>query len=327
MAMDPQTLKERTRGVIHLVMTHFDSDAELDLKSLRKSVKHVADSLKGNDAVFLITGSTAEFYAMTDEENERVIQTVVETVAGAFPVIAGTARPGTKWTIMASQKAQQLGADGVMVVNPFYHLVTLDGLYRHHRDVAQNIDIGIMIYNNPVTSKMWIPPELMAKLSKIRNIVLDKENTSNVVGYYWMQKAVNRADMEIVCGLGQLFYPFESLFRCPGYVTELANFAPALAIELDKAAKKRDSDKLTALMDRISIYHQFIADCAKRRGALPTVLSPHIAIAELPFYQSICKKAMELVGLPGGIVREPMENITDAEKGELKVVLNKMGVL
>jgi len=327
MAMDPKTLKERAKGVVHLVMTHFQDDGELDLKSLRKSLQHVVGALKGNDAVFLTTGSTAEFYAMTDEENDKVIQTVVETVAGAFPVIAGTARAGTKPTILASQRAQKLGVDGVMVVNPYYHLVTLDGLYRHHRDVAQSIDVGVMIYNNPVTSKLWIPPELMARLSKIKNIVLDKENTSNVVGYYWMQRAVDRADMEIICGLGQLFYPFEALFRAPAYVTELANFAPALAVDLDKAAKKRDAEKLTALMDRVASYHQFIADCAKRRGALPTVLSPAVSIPDLPFYQSVCKKAMELVGLPGGIVREPMENITAEEKGQLKDVLKKMGVL
>ncbi len=327
MALDPKTLKERAKGVIHLVMTHFQDDGDLDLKSLKKSVQHVVTALKGNDAVFLTTGSTGEFYSLTEEETDKVIQTVVDTVGGAFPVIAGTGRAGTTPTILASQRAQKLGVDGVMVVNPFYHLVTLDGLYRHHRAVAESVDVGIMIYNNPVTSKMWIPPELMAKLSKIKNIVLDKENSSNVVSYYWMQRAVKREDMEIVCGLGQLFYPFEALFHAPGYVTELANFAPQLAVDLDRAAKRRDADKLTALMDRIALYHQFITECAKRRGALPTVLSPHISIPDLPFYQSVCKKAMELVGLPGGIAREPMENITEEEKGQLKEVLRKMEVL
>ncbi len=327
MSMQPNELKEKTRGVVHLVMTHFDDAGELDLKSLRQSVSHVVKSLKGEEAAFLVTGSTAEFYAMTDEENEQVIRTVVEEVNGAFPVIAGAGRPGTKWAIKASQRAQQLGADGVMIVNPFYHLVTKDGLYRHHKTIAENVDIGIMIYNNPVTSKVWVSPDLMAKLSKIQNIVLDKENTSNVVAYYWTQDVVDPEDMRIITGVGQLFYPFEALVGSPGYVTELANFAPHLATGLHRAAVARDIGKLSSLLDTIAMYHRFIATVAQRRGALPTVLSPAVSIDELPFYQSVCKAAMSAVGLPGGITREPMENITEQEKEELKGVLKRMGVL
>jgi len=327
MAMKPAVLKEKAKGVIHLVMTPFTSDEELDLASLKKAVEHVATSLKGTDAVFLTTGSTGECYAMTDEESEKVIATVVEAVNGAFPVMAGTGRCGTRWTIKASQKAQSLGADGVMVVNPFYHLVTTEGLYRHFKEVAENIDIGIMVYNNPVTSKLWIPPELMARLSKVPNIVLDKENSSNVVSYYWTQKLVDRKDMEIVCGLGQLFFAFEALFNCPGYVTELANFAPTLASDLYRAAKAHDTAKLQNLIDRISLYHAFISKCVARHGSIPTVLSPLISIPDLPLYQSVCKNAMDLTGLCGWKTRRPMEEITSDEKAELKRVLSEMEVL
>jgi len=328
MAMKPQELKEKTKGIVHLVMTHFDKKGELDLQSLRKSVGHVVNALKGEDAVFLVAGSTAEFYAMTDEENEKVISTVVEEVNGAFPVITGTARAGTEWTIKASQRAQEIGADGVMVVHPYYHLVTYEGLYKHHKAVAENIDIGIMIYNNPVASKLWIPPELMVRLSKIKNIVLDKENTTNVVGYYWMQRAVDPEDMVIICGLGQMFFGFESIFGCPAYVTELANFAPDIAIGIYRAAKNRDIDKLTKLIDKIAIYHEFISKCAQKRGALPTVLSPHVSLSDQPLYQCVTKAAMELIGLPGGKTRAPMEEeITSEEKTELKGIMKKLGAL
>ena len=68
-----------------------------------------------------------------------------------------------------------LGADGVLIVNPYYQPVIKEGLIRHFKD------IGIMIYNNPVTTKLWIPPDLIARLSKVDNIVADKENTTNVV--------------------------------------------------------------------------------------------------------------------------------------------------
>ncbi|MQY59110.1 MAG: hypothetical protein GH144_05820 [Clostridia bacterium] len=327
MSMSPKELKERTKGVLHLVMTPFDENEELDEKALRKSVRYVLDKLKGEDAVFIPTGSTGEFYAMNDEECKRVVKITVEEVNGRFPVISGTGRAGTKLSIEMSRFAQDVGADGVMVVLPYYHLLTKEGIYRHYKRIAESIDIGIMVYNNPVASKLWIPPDLMARLSKIENIVADKENTANAVAYYWMQKAVDPKDMVIVCGLGQLMYPFEALFGCPGYVTELANFAPDIATGLYKVAMQKDFSKLTELMDKIAPYHQFISKIAQKRGALPTALSPHIAIAELPLYQSVCKEAMNLIGLPGGRVRDPMENITAEEKQELRGILKELGVL
>lgn len=327
MSMSPKQLKERIKGVLHLVMTPFDENEELDEKALREGVRYAVDKLKGEDAVFIPTGSTGEFYAMSDEECKRVAEIVVEEVNGKFPVIVGTGRAGTRLTIKMSRLAQDIGADGVMVVLPYYHLVTKEGIYRHYKKIAESIDIGVMVYNNPEVSKLYIEPDLMAKLSKIENIIADKENTPNAVGYYWMQRAVDPEDMVIVCGLGQLMYPFEALFGCPGYVTELANFAPDIATGLYKAALQKDLNKLTELADKIAIYHEFITKLARKRGALPTVLSPHITINELPFYQSVCKEAMNLVGVPGGRVRDPMENITSEEKDELKGILKDMGVL
>ena len=328
MPMTPEEFRKSLRGVVHLVMTPFDENDEVDENSLRRSVKHVSNALRGEEAVFLVTGSTAEFYAMTDEENKKVIRVVVEELNGEFPVLAGTGRGGTRLTIQMSQAAQELGANGVLVVNPYYHLVTEEGLYRHYKQVAENIDIGIVIYNNAVTSKLWISPELMARLSKIPNIVGDKENTSNIAAYYLMQRAVDPEDMTMITGVGQLFYPFEVLFRSKGYVTELANFAPEIAVELHRAAKSKNIDKMTELMDkRISPYHLFLSRCAKRHGKIPTVLSPHIAIDELPIYQSACKSAMNLIGLSVGRAREPMENITAEEKEKLRGVLKQIGVL
>ena len=325
--MKPQELKENTKGIVHLVMTHFDEEGEVDEKAIRVSVKHVANALKGIDAVFLTTGSTAEFYAMTDEECKKIIKMVIEEVNGEYPVITGTARAGTKWTIEMSQYAQDAGADGVMIISPYYNPVTQEGLYRHYKKIAESIDIGIMIYNNPVISKLWIPPELMARLSKIENVVALKENTADALKYYWMQKAVDPEDMVIICGIGQLMFPFEAIYGCPGFVTELANFAPHIAVDFYKAAMKRDFDKLTELTDKIAPYHRFINKLAQKRGVLPTILSQYMSGSVLPFYQSIIKEAMSLIGLPGGKVREPMENLTAQEKEMLREVLENMDVL
>ena len=242
-------------------------------------------------------------------------------------MVAGTGRAGTTLTVKASQKAQESGADGVMIVPPYYQPVTTEGLYRHYKTIAENIDLGIMVYNNPMASRLWIPPALMARLSKIETIVADKENTTNALAYYSMQRAVDPDDMVIICGVGQLMYPFEALFGSPGFVTEFTNFAPEIAISLYKAGQQKDFTTLTRLADTIMPYFQFLSKLAQRRSPIPTILSPYISSNELPLYQSVIKAAMALTGLPGGIVREPMENITDQEKEELRDVLKNMGVL
>lgn len=327
MAMTPEQLINRLKGMVHLVMTHFDRDDALDFKALRTALNHAVQALQGEDAVFLTTGSSAEFYALTEEENQRIIETVVEEVGGAFPVVAGAGRPGTGLTVEASRKAQKAGADGVLIVNPYYQPVTREGLYRHYKTVADNIDIGIMIYNNPVASKLWIPPDLMARLSRVRNIVADKENTSSAGAYYAMRRAVDPTDMVIVAGLGHLMFSFEAMYGCPAFVTELVNFAPQIAIGIYHAAVKRDFTALTELVNRVSPFYDFLSRCARRRGAVPTIISPAFPVGDLPLYQSVIKAAMSLVGLPGGPVRAPMENISEQEREELRGVLKSIGIL
>jgi 4-hydroxy-tetrahydrodipicolinate synthase len=327
MPMNPKELKDRVKGVIHLVMSPFDEKGDLDTEALKRCVNHVAQALEGNDAVFVTTASTGEFYAMTDEECRTVMRVTVEEVAGRFPVFGGTGRSGTRRTIELSRYAQEVGADGVMVLCPYYQPVTEDGLYRHFKSLAGSIDIGIMIYNNPYTTKLWIPPHLMARLSKIPNIIANKENTADVAGFYFMQRAVDPADMVIVCGIGQLVYPFFALLKCPGFVTEFANFAPDTAVSLYKAAVQRDFDKMLELTDRIAPYYEFRAKAFAKRSRVPTVAAPGVAASDLALVHSIIKEAMTLIGLPGGTVREPLEKITAEEREQLRKVLQDMGVL
>jgi len=327
MMMKPGELKKKTRGIIHLVMTHFDKNGLIDEQALRTSVDYAAKALKGQDAMFMTLGSTAEFYAMSDEECKQIIRIVVEQVNGRFPVITGVGRSGTKPTIEMARYAQQTGADGLMVMSPYYLPATEDGLYRHFSQVAESVDIALLIYNNPSTTKLWIPPPLMAKLSKIDNIIADKETVSDILAFYWMQKTIDPKDMVVLCGVGQMMVQFCAVVNCPGFVTEYVNFAPEIAIGLYDAMKKKDFDMLARISDRIAPYHSFVSKIAKKRGALPSVVSPYILSPTLPFIQSVVKEAMALKGLPGGKAREPMENLTQDEIKELKQVLQEVGVL
>jgi 4-hydroxy-tetrahydrodipicolinate synthase len=325
MSMTPEQLRDRIKGIVHMPMTHFGDEDEIDEGAIRLAVQHALKALEGEDAVFLIAGTTAEFYALTDEEVLRIIGLIVEEVSGRFPIIAGTGRAGTKLTIEMSQKAQHLGVDGVLIVPPYYNLATEEGLYRHYKSAAQSIDIGIMVYNNPVASKLWIPPHLMRRLSKIPNVIADKENTPNAPAFYMMQRVIDPQDMVIITGLGHLMFSFEMLYDVPAFVTELVNFAPQLVVDLYRAARNRNHQRVKELVQKLASYDRFVGECARRR-VIPTVLSTSTGGSESPIYQSIIKEAMNLVGLPGGKVRQPMENITPEEKEELRKVLQCMGV-
>ena len=324
--MNPKKFLKSLKGVVHLVMTPFDDDGELNEEALRDSLSYTMEKLKGEDAVFLAGGSTAEFYAMTDEECLRYTKIVTDEVGGAFPVLVGTSRAGTRYTAQVSLAAQEAGADAVLVVNPYYHTTTEDGLYRHYRTVAESVEIGVVIYNNAVTSKLWISPDLMGRLAKIDNIVGDKENVSNPVLYRRMQNAVDPDDMVIFCGLGHEMFSFEALYGCPAYVTELANFAPQAAVEIYRSAKEGRFDDLSRAVSRLDPYMQFLAKAAARRGSLPTILSPQVSISGLPLYQTMIKESMKIVGLPMGKVREPMENLTGKEIEELREALEQSGI-
>jgi 4-hydroxy-tetrahydrodipicolinate synthase len=325
MPTTPKQMKDALKGVVHLVMTPFDKNEELDEVVLHRTVRDAVAVLKGEDAVLLTTGSTGEFYAMNDEENKRVCRIVVEAANREIPVMVGTARGGTKATIEMSQYAQSVGADGVMIVPPYYHLVTREGLYRHYQKVAASIDIGIMIYNNSITSKIYVDPQMLARLSKIPNIIACKENVWNIMAFYAAAKAVDAEDMVMICGVGHMMYKFEAPYGAVGYVTELANFVPHVAIGLYKACQKRDHTEIERWADIIAPYAAFVGRMVAKRGPLPTVLSPAITVADQPMYQGVCKAAMTLVGKPVGKAREPMENLTDEEIRELAGILKGMG--
>jgi 4-hydroxy-tetrahydrodipicolinate synthase len=326
MGMKPQELRENLKGVMHLVLAPFNEKNELDEAALRTQLRYSVSQFKGEEVVFMAGASTSEFYAMSDEENKRYNQIVIEEVSGKFPVILGTGRAGTSYTLETSLLAQEMGADGVMIINPFYMPSTADGLYRHYKVLGDELDIGIIIYNNPVIASMWIAPPLMAKISKIPNVVGDKDNTASIKALYRMYKTIDPRDMSVFTGGNCDMYRYAAMFGCPGYVTEFSSFIPQLTVEIYKAGKKRDFETLNALLEKTDPLVKFIGTCASRRSAIPTTTSPLVVSAEMTCFQSVCKVAMDLIGLPGGKVREPMENLTDAEREELKQILIEIGI-
>ncbi len=324
MAIIPETMRERIKGVTIVQATPFNSDGSLDIAGLRANTQFLIDKCKGRRFVLVPTGSTGEAYALSDAERIKVIEAVIDTAAGAIPVVAGTAEAGTEQTISLSQAAEKAGADGVQVVLPYYHVPSEEGLARHFLRLADALHVGVMIYNNPVVSKLWIPPHLMARCAEHPNIVADKENTAEVTLFKAMRDAVDPAKMTVVCGLGDLQFAYAAALGCPGFVSWTANFAPELSLALLEAADACDFRRVREIAVKTGRLYEFAGVCAQHRGRDPWVLpgftSGHI-------YVGILKAALEVMGLAGGPVRGPGDDLSDEEKGTLRGILKDIGVL
>jgi len=319
--MQLSELKKALKGVFVVQITPFNKDGSLDLEGMRANTRWLAGRMSGKDFVFVPTGSTGEFYAMSDDECKAVIKMVVEEVDGRLPVIAGTGRAGTIETIKMCRYAESAGADGVMVVLPYYHIPQEEGMYQHYKLVAESVNIGVMIYNNPSTSGSWIKPALMAKLSKIPNIIVVKENTTSIGAYYLMQQALDPKDAVVLCGLGERMFSFEAVYGCPGFISYAANFAPDLSYSIYEAATARDFNKLAKLVNAIAPLFNFMAKVSINHGPDTAVTGSE---AEPVMFISATKAAMDILGLRGGEVRLPLTGINEQEKAELHTILKAM---
>lgn len=327
MTMKPQEFKEKLKGIVHLALTPFDKNGDLDEQALRLGVRNITENkdLKGQDIVFLAMGTTGEFYAMNDAENKKAIDIITEEVNGAFPLMIGTARAGTRYTIEVSKYAQSAGADAVMIVHPYYTMATVDGVIRHYEEIASALDIGICIYNNPSTSKMWLPVNVLKRLSKVDNIVGLKENSNNPMAFLNIMQTLDPKDISIFAGLGHFMYQFMCFHGCNGYVTELLNYAPHLALDLYKAGQAKDAKKVREVTDKIMLFWNWVFALADKHPGIPSVLTPAQTPSDMPYYQAANKAATELCGIPCGGARAPMSNITDEDKKELREILIRMG--
>lgn len=165
------------RGTYTVMITPFDAKGAIDLSATADFVEwQITSGIHG----LVPLGSTGEFLSMTDDEKTAVAQTVIDTAAGRVPVLIGTGAESTDDVIRYSREAESLGADGVMIIPPFYSTPTEDELFEHYRRIGEAISLPIMIYNNPATANVDLTPRIVARLSEIDNVSYIKESTMDV---------------------------------------------------------------------------------------------------------------------------------------------------
>ena len=277
-----------------------DSNEEIDLEALKNNVEfYIENKVHG----ICVGGSTGEFYTLTLQEHKAIIDTVVKQVNGRIPVIAGTAACSTNRVIELTEYAKNAGADGALIVPPFYAKPDDHELYEHFKTVAEAVDIPIMLYNNPWTSKVDMQPSLIAKLAKLDNISYIKESTGDITRIW---KILNLAgdDITVFCG-GDNVALESFLMGAKGWICVAANFIPKQTSRLfELACIEKDLKAAQVLYKRLLPTCNFLEDTGK--------------------FAHLAKAGLEMNEQKAGPVRKPLLPVDKEVLQAFKALLNNL---
>lgn len=329
--MDRTILRTKLDGIAFMTLTPFHKNGEIDYEGYRRNVRFLTDKVKDQvKCTITPCGSNGEFSSLTDEEQKEIIRICVEEVNGAVPVIAGTGRASTKRTIDISKYAQEVGADGVQVILPYYFVPTEDGMFEHYKQLSEAIDIGITVYNNPAFSGSWIKPKLMKRMLDAYgdHIVAVKENTPHLMLFNAMAKTLKDTDVKLLSGFGEEWFAYQFPWGADGFATPFGNFFPEYPIRFLKAAQNYDFEEMKNLLAMMQPYYNFVGRCSAKRPDTGMMVKPGGSIyGEGNVRFGVLKEAMNLMGMDGGHMRLPLTGLEDDERAELKLILKDLKLI
>lgn len=225
------------KGSFVAIVTPF-RDGKFDEESMRGLVDfHLEHGTHG----IVVCGTTGESPTLSHKEHDRVIQVVIEHVNGRIPVIAGSGSNSTEEAIQRTKFAKNVGANGALVVAPYYNKPSQEGLYQHFKSVAACSDIPVVLYNVPGRTVVSIAPETIARLAEIPNIVAVKEATGNLANG---SEIINRCGDKIDVLSGDDFVNFPLMaVGGVGTISVTANVAPSDVAVMCQAYLEGDIDR------------------------------------------------------------------------------------
>jgi 4-hydroxy-tetrahydrodipicolinate synthase len=294
-----KTKGEQFAGVTVALVTPFRG-GEIDLAALRQLVDwHVE---QGTDCLSPV-GTTGESPTLDHAEHERVIAAVVEQAAGRIKVVPGTGSNSTREAIRLTRFAQRAGADGALMVGPYYNKPTQEGYYRHFAAVAEACDIPIVLYNIPGRTASNILPETIARLAEIPSVVAIKEATGSLDQ---ASHIASLCDLTILSGDDSLTLPLMSIGG-RGVVSVVGNLVP------------RDLKALVAAYDKGKTN-----EALEWHRRLFTLCRDMLGVATNPIP---VKTALKLLGRGTGELRLPLCPLDDAGEARVAQTLRAYGLL
>lgn len=284
------------------IITPFHADGSINYEKLEELVDFHCNN--GTDSI-VICGTTGESATMTEEEHVECIKRTVEFTKGRVPVIAGTGSNSTQTAIELSVEAEKVGADGLLLVTPYYNKCTQAGLIGHYTMVANAVKLPILLYSVASRTGVNVEPETVAALVKnVDNIVGIKEASGNISQ---IAKMMNLTDgkMDLYSGNDDQIVPLMSLGGL-GVISVLSNVAPQYTHDICEAYLTGDVMKSRDLQLK----------------ALPLINQLFSEVNPIPV-----KKAMNLMGMEVGPLRMPLTEMTEGNTEKLANAMREFGIL
>ena len=228
-------------GSFVAIVTPF-KNGEVDASALRELIEfHILNGTNG----IVPCGTTGESATLNHAEHEEVIRISVETCKGRIPVLAGTGSNATQEAIELTLRAQKIGANGALLITPYYNKPTQEGLFQHFSAVAKETDIPIILYNVPSRTSINMLPSTVARLSSVNNIVGIKEASGSLVQVSEIIDLCG-SDFEVISGEDPLTWPILAIGG-KGVISVTANLVPNKFAKLVDAARTGDVETAKAL--------------------------------------------------------------------------------
>jgi 5-dehydro-4-deoxyglucarate dehydratase len=286
----------RLTGVFGFPVTPFNQDLSLDLDGLGRNVSEMATH---PFCAMVAAGGTGEVYSMSADEIQRVVRMSVEAVNGRMPVVAGTGYNAAMGCDIA-RRCEKAGADCLLILPPYYSSAPEKGLFAYYEAIGNATGLPVMIY-----SRDWavFTPDQVARLAdRVPTLVAWKDGQGNGMRYQRiMQKVGDR--LAWLGGLGDDCVPTYFAAGVQAYTSSISNIAPKVSLALAEAGIKRDFVKLTELMGKY--VHPLYALRERVKGYEVVVM----------------KSAMEILKMPAGPVRPPLENTRPADLEDLRELM------
>lgn len=289
------------KGIIPPILTPMNDDESINEAELRNQVNRMIDA--GVSGVFAL-GTNGEAYALSHKEKVQVMKIVVDETKGRVPVYAGTGCPTTKETITLSKEAEEIGADILSVIVPYFAAASQDELYAHYKAVAGSVKIPVVLYNIPARTGNALAPATVARLAKdVPNIMGAKDssgNFDNMKQYIELTTDIGK-EFSVLSGNDSLILP-AMMFGGKGGIAGCANVFPRTMVEIYEAFTVGDIERAKKVQDSIRIFR----NCFKYGNP-----------------NTIVKMAAGLLGYNVGPCRRPFSSITPEGLEALKKTLEQ----
>lgn len=290
------------KGAGVAIATPFKENGEVNYEEFARLIEFQIEN--GTDAI-IVCGTTGEAATMSEEEHMDVVKFCIDKVAKRIPVIAGTGSNCTETAVKLSKLAQEYGADGLLLVTPYYNKATQGGLIAHFSAVAKEVNIPIILYNVPSRTGCNILPETAVKLAReYDNIVGIKDATGNISQTIKMMQLAEGC-IDLYSGDDDQIVPIMSVGGL-GVISVLANVAPRQTHEI--CQKCLDGDYATARELQFKAY--------------PLVKALFSEVNPIPV-----KSALKMVGFAAGPLRLPLTEMEPENQEKLRAEMKKFGLI